>query len=449
MASTGRKTRRDGRPRRRSRHRRLARLALFCVVLTPFATRPALIGGDEVHYALASWSLAFDRDLALDDQYDAVARGSSPAAGRKQAGKRLDRHLIPKPSGEAFSHPPGLPLLAAPLLWGLARVGAAAALPDLALGLLSGLATFAGVLALIGLLGRWLGDARAGAWLAVLLYLGSPLWFYGRTFFTEPYLWAFLVLACAACTAGRCLLGGVLLGLAVAVKGPALLPVAAILAGVALLRGRRCLLRAAVGPAMALGALAARNLLLYGGGVLDAPQAFKYGSVVAGAIGLLVDGSHGLLWFAPVALLAPLGWWAAETPLDRRLAVLSALAFLSLFFLSASWVDWTGGTSFGPRLLVPVLPALAVPIGLFWKRYARRRGPRLVLLALLAVGVGVEICAVVDPFDAFWSTPVLELVGGSFLASMLFLGSAVTVFALGVRSLSPAEASLRGRAGAR
>ena len=78
---------------RRPRARRTALLAaLFLVHALPFLSRPALIGGDEPHYALMAHSLAVDGDLDLEEDYRRVEAGS-PAAGRKIAGWRLDRHV--------------------------------------------------------------------------------------------------------------------------------------------------------------------------------------------------------------------------------------------------------------------------------------------------------------------------------------------------------------------
>lgn len=82
----------------------LVAVALLLHVL-PFAVRPALIGGDEPHYALTAHSIATDLDLALDDDYDAVESGSS-AAGGKFAGKKLDRHILEREGTRSFSENP-------------------------------------------------------------------------------------------------------------------------------------------------------------------------------------------------------------------------------------------------------------------------------------------------------------------------------------------------------
>jgi len=96
-----------------------AGLVVLCLFhILPFVGRPALIGGDEPHYALMAHSMAVDRDLELENNYVAVENGSS-AAGSRQAGKRLDRHVAEFGERTVFTHPLGLPLLVAPLLFGL------------------------------------------------------------------------------------------------------------------------------------------------------------------------------------------------------------------------------------------------------------------------------------------------------------------------------------------
>ena len=88
----------------------------------------------------------------------------------------------------------------------------------------------------------------------------SPLWYYGRTFFTEPYTVALAVLALAAATARRWWVASLLLGVVVVTKESAVLLVAAILAGAAARAGARQAAVLAVGPAVAGAAWVASNV---------------------------------------------------------------------------------------------------------------------------------------------------------------------------------------------
>ncbi len=114
----------------------------------------------------------------------------------------------------------------------------------------------------------------------------------------------------------------------------------------------------------------------------------------------ILFSGHGLVWYAPATLLAPLGlvslvgldrapsmrvaghtnpkrkrgdirhWTcilslarrAGEIPARAKLAVVVAVAFGSLFLVNAAHPTWTGGWSTGPRYLISGLPLLFVPI---------------------------------------------------------------------------------------
>ena len=89
-------------------------------------------------------------------------------------------------------------------------------------------------------------------------------------------------------------------------------------------------------------------------------------------------------------------WWA--------LAV-----FLLWFAVAAAWTDWRGGACYGPRLLVLVLLALAVPLAALWRRWGERSAFRRLLAAFLVAGFTVQWCAATDPFHAFWSLPLPDL----------------------------------------
>jgi hypothetical protein len=385
---------------------------LALLVAAPALVRPRLIGGDEPHYALAAWSLAFDHDLDLAPDYARVAAGTSPGAGIAFRGRALEPHLLERGGHRVPSHPPGLPLLAAPFLL-LASAAGLPGLPDSVLLLLSGLVSLAGLLASRAALRAWLEDDGLATLAAGATCFATPLWFYGRTFFTEPYLWSFAAIAVWLLVRDRPLLAGLLLGLALVVKESAIVPAVPVLLGAWLFRRGRALAWACVGPLLAAAAFVARNLLFYGSGPVAFFQPLRLGDFASGLAGSLFDPAHGLLPFAPLALLAAAGLAAARGPVDRRLAALAALTLVPQVLLVAAWNDWTGGSCFGPRLLLPAFPALAVGLALAWRRWSGRRAFRVVFFVLTALGVAVETAAVANPFRAFWSIPVGRLLLGS------------------------------------
>ncbi|MFM1802897.1 MAG: hypothetical protein RJA81_2249 [Planctomycetota bacterium] len=78
----------------------------------------------------------------------------------------------------------------------------------------------------------------------------------------------------------------------------------------------------------------------------------------------LIWGEYrGLLFYAPWAILAPVGW--LKMVLGRNYGVLSLSlgGFLIPLWVNLSYPEWTGGWSTGPRLLVPALPWLALASG--------------------------------------------------------------------------------------
>jgi hypothetical protein len=380
-------------------------LPLFLLHALPFLSRPALIGGDEVHYALLAHSIAADGDVDLRNDYEAVARGSR-AAGRKRAGQILEPHVRSIGERELPTHPIGVPLLLAPPLWLLEELSPGAA-PDLLLvGVTLGL-TFAALLAGWRTLSAELGsEARAAFWVFGG-YFSTPLWFYSRTLFTEPYTWSFAVLALAALRKGRVGLASALLGLTLATKEAALPLVAAILVAASLRLGARRAAPLLVGPLLGAGTYALRNAAL-GLPLLTAGQPFQVGDLLAGSLGLLVDARHGLLTFAPLAVVAALAGIAGtrkRTPADSVVR-LALAAFAASFLLHATWIDWRGGSCFGPRLLVPALPALilagalARPTGKVWNA---------LLAVAFACGFTVSLCAALAPWRAFWGASPWEL----------------------------------------
>lgn len=108
---------------------------------------------------------------------------------------------------------------------------------------------------------------------------------------------------------------------------------------------------------------------------------------------LLVGRYRGLLYYAPIVALAPVGWCAMAA--TRRWSVLfvTGAIGLAVFLVNLSYPEWTGGWSTGPRLLVPMLPfaMLAVAAALGWfGRWA----------TLLALGLALTGGVVVGMFQA-------------------------------------------------
>ncbi len=88
---------------------------------------------------------------------------------------------------------------------------------------------------------------------------------------------------------------------------------------------------------------------------------FSMRFVPEGLAGLPVSPGGGLLWYCPCVILSFLSVWKIKNP---RLEVwtIAALAVSSLT-LHSLWAAWSGGSSWGPRLLLPILPGLVALTG--------------------------------------------------------------------------------------
>jgi len=110
-------------------------------------------------------------------------------------------------------------------------------------------------------------------------------------------------------------------------------------------------------------------------------------------VGLLYSTIHpgrGVVFYAPVVLAA----FLAARRLGGAALALCLGAPLVLVLVSARWFVWHGGSAWGPRFLIPVLPLLVAPAVL---------APRRLVAALLAVGTLVNFTGVVVAAGAYQS----------------------------------------------
>lgn len=287
--------------------------------------------------------------------------------------------------------PPGISLLALPVLAPLVIAGASAAdgalvvrLGHLAAALIETLATL-----LLWSVVRRFVSARWALTLVLLFWLGTSvrtvasqaLWQHaGVHLALAVALW--LVLA-ERVTIRRELLAGLALGFGTVVRQTAGL----IAIGVARLPWPRvAAIRLSAPVVYAAGwAVGVVPLLIYDWAAFGSPFEQGYGDkpfnadVANGVYGLLISPSRGVLIYEPWAVAALIAFalaWARTGHVPLRIRGLS-VAWLVLLYTYARYPEWWGGRVFGPRFLDDLAPAVIAALawgisqGLLARTWAR------------------------------------------------------------------------------
>lgn len=382
------------------------------------------------------WLLTFRDGLSnVDEVYlfgvtrSLVERGSFAIDELRWVQERVKGGKI-GPDGELYTkYGPGVSLVTAPGYWlgrafsppglvgefaGVIMAPLGAIRGVLAIGLLISLSTVFGAGALVRALG---GSWTSAGWVALALGLGTILWPYALFNLSEPLTAAALVWGVTAASVAVRRGSGSLALLAGAALGVALLarPVSAVLVPIVLgylvlrwptpvrpLPAARLapLIAAALPLTAAAFALAWYNLLRFG-----SPLDFGYEDesfttpILVGIAGLLLSPGKSLLLFNPGLLLALAGGWRLLHRWRAETSLLLGLSGVSLV-LHAAWWSWEGGWSWGPRLLLPIVPllaALALPT-------VERASPWALTLALPLSALLPLLGALANPLAALEET---------------------------------------------
>ena len=356
-------------------------------------------------------AIAQHHTSALDTSVDRL-----PQLGERPGFTR-DRH------GHWRSAYPPLPgFLAGAAALALSALGAwdpAAELAGPAIAKLTASALTAFAVALIYLTALRLSDHRHALLIAVAAGLGTNLWaqtsqtlWQGETAIAALAAAVYLSLGKPSSTAT---VAGASLALAVAVTTRLqLLP--AVLVVTALLAWKTRKYVAVLAPLVLIGAaFAALNLYWFGhllgarlqieaASIADHAVTGSVGNPLVGLAGLLISPSRGLLIFSPIVLIAATGCWRLRRA-SAELRWFAAAAGIQILTYSAYSV-WWGGHSYGPRLLLDVVPLLAplATIGLAWWTSTRSR--TVVASVLLAWSIAVSATgAFVFPNERWNTSP--------------------------------------------
>ena len=383
---------------------------------------PAVKGGDEPHYLVMLNSLMLDHDLDLKNNYASV-HGGSNQAGRWFSGEPLDHHVVWFVGGQVTgwgemygfnppsvvpvsknplvnqvrglpeygSHPPGLPLLLAPLLYPLRHTN----FVEPAAIVFSTLAIILALLSFRRIVRIYTPDPALVNLVSALAFLGTPAWHYGRTLYTEPYLLCFAVCSYDLwLTRRQALFAGLLIGMGSLMKPPFGLLVFPLALDVLLTRGQRMkVLALAVGPLLAGSAFLYLNFLQWGD-MARSSTGLLLASPWQGMGRLLFSMEHGWFAYAPVIAPALLGWPGLVLKKPRPSLVMLSAAILYFAFM-ACWQPQldTNGWCYGSRHLLPITPfvvlGMVVVFQSWWYKhvYAARWLVLIVLWSSLIINV--------------------------------------------------------------
>ncbi|MEP7199296.1 MAG: glycosyltransferase family 39 protein [Chloroflexota bacterium] len=197
-------------------------------------------------------------------------------------------------------------------------------------------------------------------------------------------------------------LSGLMVGYAAATKFTLLLVVPGLLVYLIARSSRAARLRATVLFMVPIAAIAIL-LGLFNYARFGSPFDFGYDAketfstpFATGAFGLAFSLNKGMIFFAPLVLLAPLGLYAMRQRWLPEAIVLVGI-FLANLLLYSMWWAWQGGLSWGPRFLVPFVGLLLVPIVFLLDRPALQ----VAALILMIFGFGINALGMIVDVKAY------------------------------------------------
>jgi hypothetical protein len=256
-----------------------------------------------------------------------------------------------------------------------------------------------------------LGFPTGSAVTLTLVYgLGTIAWPYSKTFYGEPLVTMFLLASVYALVflkstdRAKLLLAGALWGASIMVKLTALVVAPALLLYL-VARGREKGQRPRnqVGDlallfAPVLGSVSVvfwYNAVRFGSGFDTGYRAVNWSLTggVMGLYGLLFSPGRGLFLYMPVVILS------APALLDfykqhKWEATLFSLIIAAYTLVHSAYNSWEGGGVWGPRLLLPMIPFLIIPLGSLLPAISKRKWLEFLFVALLFCSILIQISAI-------------------------------------------------------
>ncbi|HOO55726.1 MAG TPA: hypothetical protein PLN69_02815 [bacterium] len=376
-------------------------LFLFFFAVFSIFLRGIPTGGDEWGMYLVAQSIVEDGDVYLDDSDIVVLRQG--AGGRWVSKYGIGQSLVEAP------------------VYLFARMFARGADDALRESIRYFVTSFvspaigAGVCVFVFLICCELGYLFSTAlFITFLTGLGSLVWPYSKTVFSEPLqamcitaAFYFLIKWRARHACGHAAPAGFLLGLLVATKPYMLLAVAPfvffLLGGLRGSGGRTARAGVFVFFAMLVSWIGIEIFYNYlrfgdpmqfgylGGADRDAVHGFSL-PLLVGLHGLLFSSGKGLIFYVPAVALSVFAFRTFARKRRAEAWVIGAV-FIIVVLAYSKWNAWHGDFAWGPRFLMPVVPLLLIPAGALLEEvpFFRRAAGRSIVAVLFAVSVFIQI----------------------------------------------------------
>lgn len=120
-----------------------------------------------------------------------------------------------------------------------------------------------------------------------------------------------------------------------------------------------------------------------------------------GVPGLLWSSGKGLLFYVPLTWMIAFSYVVAWRKMRTPAYLVALAAILIALFFFGRWYDWPGGKAWGPRFLVPTMPAivmLCLP-ALDWLTESRPRWKRWFLVSWLSLTVLAQLPGILINFE--------------------------------------------------
>ena len=371
--------------------------------------------GDEPHYLAIAHSIAFDLDFDLSNNYGA---NEPLIAG---GGLAPENHVHVGAGGVVRPvHDVGLPLLFAPIARVLRPVAAwlAATAPESLMrrARLTPTVLYRHLISLVMIaLAVWmsgvlfdmcraLGASPAvSAATTLIAVLSPPLLVHSTLFFTELpsaalalFVFRRILNADSLSSRGWAITGAAAgLLLLIHVRNAGLVFALLVLAlGAARGAGGRAASALAAGVAALLLVRTGLNHAFWGTWLTTPHAALGHAAGLTATVreagtrlaGMTLDQEFGLLPYAPILILVPIGLLTMANRSVSRAIVFAALCYLALILWPVTNVHgWTGGWSPAARFMVPIVPLLALALPASFAKT-----PRVVVGALLVLQIGID-----------------------------------------------------------